>query len=45
VIHHEVEMPTPDPASVAGTFEYIETKMRGDADGTAFGGDFDWLCK
>ena len=28
-----------------GTFEYIEAKIRRDADGTAFGGDFEWLCQ
>ena len=28
-----------------GTFEYIEAKIRRDAEGTAFGGDFEWLCK
>ncbi len=27
------------------TFEYIEAKIRHDADGTTFGGDFEWLCK
>ncbi|HUG69820.1 MAG TPA: DEAD/DEAH box helicase family protein [Pirellulaceae bacterium] len=36
---------SPDPASVEGTFEYIEAKIRRDADGTAFGGDFEWLCR
>ncbi len=34
-----------DAASVHGTFEYIEAKIRRDAEGTAFGGDFEWLCK
>lgn len=34
-----------DPAIVEGTFEYIEAKIRRDAEGTAFGGDFEWLCK
>ena len=29
--------------SVAGTFEYIEAKIRRDAEGTTFGGDFEWL--
>ena len=28
-----------------GTFEYIEAKIRRDAEGTTFGGDFEWLCK
>lgn len=31
--------------SVAGTFEYIEAKIRRDAEGTTFGGDFEWLCQ
>ena len=38
-------MPTPLPASVEGTFEYIEAKIRRDAEGTTFGGDFEWLCQ
>jgi len=38
-------MTTADAASVHGTFEYIEAKIRRDAEGTAFGGDFEWLCK
>ena len=38
-------MTSPDPASVQGTFEYIEAKIRRDAEGTAFGGDFEWLCQ
>jgi len=38
-------MTTPDPASVAGTFEFIEAKIRRDAEGTSFGGDFEWLCQ
>lgn len=38
-------MTTPDAASVQGNFEYIEAKIRRDATGTAFGGDFEWLCK
>ena len=41
----KVNMTTPDPASVEGTFEYIEAKIRHDAEGTLFGGDFEWLCK
>lgn len=28
-----------------GTFEFIEAKIRRDAEGTAFGGDFEWLCQ
>ena len=28
-----------------GTFEYIEAKIRREATGTAFGRDFEWLCK
>ncbi len=28
-----------------GTFEYIEAKIRREADGTSFGGDFEWLCR
>ncbi|MEQ1905716.1 MAG: DEAD/DEAH box helicase family protein [Pirellulaceae bacterium] len=28
-----------------GTFEFIERKIRSDAEGMAFGGDFEWLCK
>jgi hypothetical protein len=27
-----------------GSFEYIEAKIRNDAEGTEFGGDFEWLC-
>ena len=38
-------MPTPHPAFVEGTFEYIEAKIRRDAEGTTFGGDFEWLCQ
>ena len=34
-----------DSAGVAGTFEYIEAKIRRDAEGTTFGGDFEWLCQ
>jgi superfamily II DNA or RNA helicase len=30
---------------VAGTFESIEARIRRDAEGTTFGGDFEWLCK
>ncbi len=32
-------------ASPVGTFEFIEAKIRRDADGTSFGGDFEWLCQ
>jgi superfamily II DNA or RNA helicase len=28
-----------------GSFEYIEAKIRREANGTAFGRDFEWLCK
>ncbi len=28
-----------------GTFEFIEAKIRRDAEGTTFGGDFEWLCQ
>jgi predicted helicase len=31
--------------STKHTFECIEAKIRRDAEGTAFGGDFEWLCK
>ncbi len=37
-------MATHDPALLEGTFEYIEAKIRREADGTSFGGDFEWLC-
>ena len=30
---------------MSGTFEYIEAKIRRAATGTAFGRDFEWLCK
>ncbi len=30
---------------VAETFEFIEAKIRRDAEGTGFGGDFEWLCQ
>lgn len=33
------------PAPTKGTFEYIEAKIRLDAEGTAFGADFEWLCQ
>jgi superfamily II DNA or RNA helicase len=29
----------------AGTFDYIEAKIRAEARGTEFGRDFEWLCK
>ena len=32
-------------SSPEGTFEYIEAKIRCDAEGTSFGGDFEWLCQ
>ena len=34
-----------EPVSTEGTFEYIEAKIRHDAEGTLFGGDFEWLCQ
>jgi predicted helicase len=34
-----------DPVPAAGTFEYIEAKIRREANGTSFGGDFEWLCR
>ena len=36
---------TDEPTCVEGTFEYIEAKIRRDAEGTTFGGDFEWLCR
>ncbi len=36
---------TTEPTLTKGTFEYIEAKIRRDAEGTTFGGDFEWLCK
>ncbi|MGI8980309.1 MAG: DEAD/DEAH box helicase family protein [Pirellulaceae bacterium] len=38
-------MATHDPALLEGTFEFIEAKIRREADGTSFGGDFEWLCR
>ena len=38
-------MTTPLPALTKGTFEYIEAKIRRDAEGNSYGGDFEWLCK
>jgi len=38
-------MTTADATSIHGTFEYIEAKIRRDSEGTAFGGDFEWLCR
>ena len=35
----------PSPVFQPGTFEYIEAKIRRDAECTTFGGDFEWLCK
>lgn len=29
----------------SGSFEYLETKMRRDAEGTLFGRDFEWVCQ
>ncbi len=34
-----------EPSVTEGSFEYIEAKIRRDAEGTAFGGDFEWLCQ
>jgi superfamily II DNA or RNA helicase len=34
-----------EPSFTEGSFEYIEAKIRRDAEGTAFGGDFEWLCQ
>ncbi len=34
-----------EPSLTEGSFEYIEAKIRRDAEGTAFGGDFEWLCQ
>lgn len=28
-----------------GSFEYLEAKIRRDAEGTSYGGDFEWICK
>ena len=36
---------TDEPTCVEGAFEYIEAKIRRDAEGTTFGGDFEWLCQ
>jgi superfamily II DNA or RNA helicase len=36
---------TSEPSLTEGSFEYIEAKIRRDAEGTAFGGDFEWLCQ
>lgn len=35
----------PNLVATPGTFEFIEAKIRREADGTSFGGDFEWLCK
>ena len=34
-----------EPSVTEGSFEYIEAKIRRDAEGTTFGGDFEWLCQ
>ncbi|MFM9959788.1 MAG: DEAD/DEAH box helicase family protein [Planctomycetaceae bacterium] len=34
-----------EPSWIEGSFEYIEAKIRRDAEGTTFGGDFEWLCQ
>ena len=34
-----------DHGIAAGTFEYIEAKIRRDVDNTSFGFDFERLCK
>jgi superfamily II DNA or RNA helicase len=34
-----------EPSLKEGTFEYIEAKIRRDAEGTMFGTDFEWLCQ
>ena len=34
-----------EPTLTKGKFEYIEAKIRRDAEGPTFGGDFEWLCK
>ena len=34
-----------EPSVTEGTFEFIEAKIRRDAKGTSFGGDFEWLCQ
>ena len=36
---------TSGPIKAKGTFEYIEAKIRRDAEGTTFGSDFEWLCR
>ena len=36
---------TSEPSFSGGTFEFIEAKIRRDAEGTSFGGDFEWLCQ
>jgi superfamily II DNA or RNA helicase len=32
-------------ALTRGSFEYLEAKIRGDATGTLFGRDFEWICR
>ena len=44
-VQEDVIMRTADLHSIEGTFEFIEAKIRRDAEGTSFGGDFEWLCK
>ena len=34
-----------EPSVTEGSFEYIEAKIRREAEGTKFGGDFEWLCQ
>lgn len=38
-------MATPHPVTIEGSFEFIEAKIRRDAEGMLFGVDFEWLCK
>ena len=38
-------MATVLPVFAEGSFEYIEAKIRRDAEGTSFSGDFEWLCQ
>ena len=38
-------MATSHSDTVEGSFEFIEAKIRRDAEGTSFGGDFEWLCQ
>ena len=34
-----------EPSVTNGTFEYIEANIRRDAEGTSYGGDFEWLIQ